>query len=806
MTDHPLTRSTSAPPPEPSPRRAGSERSIEYADFGDEKEGVDFRRYVAALFRYKWMILLSALLGAGGAYLSWGNVDAEYVAQGSLWVSVDNSDGAGPIITDGLLPAPSWVDLLRSFSIVDPVVMDEKLYVRPGRAADLPLFDDFEIAEEFTPGSYRLVVSEDGRRFTLYRDRTVVGQGAPGDPVGAAAGIHWIPPADALEAAREISFLLITPTQAARLLQEQIEARMDPQGRFIRIELRGLEPRRLGAVVAGLMERHVELAAELKSGHLDEQTEVLARQLQQVEVELAEAERRLESFRVETVTLPSEQSGAIEPGLEMTRGPVFDAFFQMRVEQEQLRRDRERLENVLATLPDSAFPVEAVELIPVVATSTELRAGIATLVEARRERRSLLERYTPEYSEVRALTERIETLEQSTLPSLMRQLVAQLDRDEASLADRIERSGVDLSSIPSRTIEEGRLRRQVVINENLYTQLRSRYEISNLARRSSVPDVRILDRAAVREVPVTDLRVRLALLILFGCLGIGVAGALLLDRMDSRVRTPDEISDGMGLFVLGTVPHVRSANGSKKSVRDARQVREAFRELRTNLTYAYGAAGPLVLTISSSGMGEGKTLVSANLAVAFSELGRRTLILDADTRRGDLHNRFLRARRPGLTDFLRGASRWDDVLQDTDHPHLDFIGSGTQVENSPELLSSPEMGKMFSNLRTEYDVILVDSPPFGAGADALVLSSITGHLLLVVRSGTTHREFTQSKLEPLNRLPVRLLGAVLNDFRPQRIGAYQGRYYGTYLPGYEAGREEPGEEPEAAPPLVGPAT
>ncbi len=99
------------------------------------------------------------------------------------------------------------------------------------------------------------------------------------------------------------------------------------------------------------------------------------------------------------------------------------------------------------------------------------------------------------------------------------------------------------------------------------------------------------------------------------------------------------------------------------------------------------------------------------------------------------------------------------------------------------------MGRMMQALRKDYDVIIVDSPPLGAGADPLVLATITGHLLLVVRSGSTHREFTQAKIEPLGRLPVRLLGAILNDYEPSRIGdGYQ--YYGSYLPGYEAGQEE----------------
>jgi tyrosine-protein kinase Etk/Wzc len=186
-------------------------------------------------------------------------------------------------------------------------------------------------------------------------------------------------------------------------------------------------------------------------------------------------------------------------------------------------------------------------------------------------------------------------------------------------------------------------------------------------------------------------------------------------------------------------------------------------------------------------MDEGKTLVTTNLGVSFAELGLRTVILDADTRRGDVHHFLGGNRTPGLTDFLESSASGDDVIQSTSHAGLDFIGSGTRVSHSPELLSSRRMGDLLAALRKLYDVILVDSPPLGAGADPLVLGSITGHMLYVVRSGSTEKDFAMTKLEPLDRLPIRVMGVVLNDYVPDKLSAY--RYYGSYLPGYEAGAE-----------------
>jgi capsular exopolysaccharide synthesis family protein len=285
-----------------------------------------------------------------------------------------------------------------------------------------------------------------------------------------------------------------------------------------------------------------------------------------------------------------------------------------------------------------------------------------------------------------------------------------------------------------------------------------------------------------------DRRAIVAATLFFVLLGAGMGGAVFADRMDPRVRTPDQVSTVLGLTILGVVPRIKRG-GDKDGSMD--QAREAFRSLRTNIEFAYGSAGPMVLAISSPGQSEGKTLVTSNLGMCFAELGRRTLIIDGDTRRGDLHRALMGERKPGLTDYLRGKANAENVLQSGGNQNLHFIGSGTQVANSPELLSSSRMGELLGEMRKRYDVILIDSPPLGVGADALVLGSLAANLLLLFRSGSTHKDFAQARLEPLARLPLRLLGAVLNDFQPDRLASqYYSSYYGNYLPGYEAGSEE----------------
>ena len=137
-------------------------------------------------------------------------------------------------------------------------------------------------------------------------------------------------------------------------------------------------------------------------------------------------------------------------------------------------------------------------------------------------------------------------------------------------------------------------------------------------------------------------------------------------------------------------------------------------------------------------------------------------------------------RLPGLTDLLEGAVALPRVIQSTEHPSLKFVSGGTRMSNAPEMLEGAATVRALAELRTRFSVIIVDSPPLSAGIDPLVLANATGSMILVLRTGVTDRELAASKLDLLSRMPVRILGAVLNDVRPG--GVY--RYYQYRAEGY----------------------
>jgi len=754
---------------------------------------VDWRRYWSAIVRYRWWVLLGTGLGLTGGFAAGRLLKPQYRAQATVWIDAANNRpdaSRGPIRQGQLLEPYAWVDLLQSYAVLDDVVRQLRLYLTPRARADSLALSSFDLAERFRPGSYRLAVDQSGKSFTLTASGSIVLQrGIPGEMVGSAIGFRWTPPAAALPPGAIVSFTLVTPRDAAQRLSEDLGVKLDANGNFMRLELAGTDPNIIAAVVNAVAQRLVAVAAELKRAKLTELTRILNDQLATAARSLRDAEGALEKFRVNTITLPAEQSTPVAPGLEATRDPVFKNFFEMRIEREQLRRDREAVRRVLAQVADSGLAVAGLEIIGTVQRSTELTEALKELTTKQAELRALRYRYTDQHPPVKRLEADMETLERRTIPGLAGALLEEVGTREQVLDSLVRSAGRELQQIPQRAVEEARLRREVAIAENLYTTLQQRYEEARLAEASTIPDVRVLDAADVPHQPMKNTAPRLILLGLFGGLGLSLVGAVMLDRFDRHFRYPHQVTREMGLAILGAVPRIKRGHRGV-APDDAHQVIEALRTVRLNLTHAYGSAGPLLVTITSPGPGEGKSFVSGNLARAFADAGQRTLLIDGDSRRGVLHRLLRAVRKPGLTDYLAGVVPLEAVVQRTDHPALWFIGSGSRKQDAPELLGAPAMAQLLASARATYQVILIDSSPLGAGVDPFLLGTLTGSLLLVLRSGATDRDLAHAKLDVLARLPIRVLGAVLNDVEPR--GAY--RYY-SYLSGYAA-EDEPSAPPQ----------
>jgi capsular exopolysaccharide synthesis family protein len=271
---------------------------------------------------------------------------------------------------------------------------------------------------------------------------------------------------------------------------------------------------------------------------------------------------------------------------------------------------------------------------------------------------------------------------------------------------------------------------------------------------------------------------------------LGLAAALVRETLDKTVKTQDDVKAVTETPILGAI--MRDPDAVKRPLIvevDPRSPRaEAFRSLRTNLQFIDAANHPRTLVVTSSLAGEGKSTMSANLALTMAQGGSRVCLVEADLRRPKVLDYLGLEGAVGLTDALIGRVEVFDVIQPYGGTNLWVLGAGPIPPNPSELLGSTAMRSILTNLTSRFDYVVIDSPPVLPVTDAVVLSSLVDGVIVVVGSGTVQRDQLGRTLESLESVAGRVLGLVLNRVPPSSAGAYGSYSYAA--PEDEATRRE----------------
>ncbi len=481
-----------------------------------------------------------------------------------------------------------------------------------------------------------------------------------------------------------------------------------------------------------------------------------------------------------------DQQLIVAGGITETTPQAFTYYQQQQVALKAAQKDKRDLEAALKMLQTGTSNLDVFTQITAVTGSPELMSHLGDLMKA--EAAYDVEKAkgrTDEYVDLTGATNmpqmkrNITNLQTVIVPAFAKIVLQNLDTLISRTNADVSTAGMDLQQIPQRTIDESALTREETQQAKIVSMLTDQWYAAKGKMASATTDVSISDIAVAPLRPNTN---KTSVIIGLGAvigLGLGLGLALLLDITDKRVRYAEQITTGLGLTILGVIPEIRRAKGQQPTVEEAAQVIEAFRTVRLNLSHTIGQ-GAVVLTVSSPSPGDGKSLVASNLALSFAESGYRTLLIDGDSRRGELHRTFGTDRRPGLLDYLVGELPIESLLRNTTHEQLRLITSGSRRRNAPELLGTSRMRELIAKMRDQFDVVLIDSPPMGAGIDPFVLATLTGNLMLVLRAGATEKDLAETKLQVVDQLPIRLVGAVLNDVRTT-MNDY--KYY-SYTYGY----------------------
>jgi polysaccharide chain length determinant protein (PEP-CTERM system associated) len=366
----------------------------------------------------------------------------------------------------------------------------------------------------------------------------------------------------------------------------------------------------------------------------------------------------------------------------------------------------------------------------------------------------------------------------------------------------VNRYSAKMNQLPDKSLRLARLERSTKVGENIFLMLKEKYEEARIKEAGQIGNVRIIDKAVPPESP---LKPKKKLNILLGALlGLLLGGgmALLLESLDSSLKSIEDV-ETLGVPVLGHIPKIKETEKKRERTKhagveldkEAREVAstllthfapkspvsEAYRTLRTNIQFSNLDHPPQTILVTSPGPGEGKSTTVANLAIAFSQMGTKTLLMDADFRRPIVHSLFGMEKEPGITNFLAGRISLEGIIKETSLENLDLVTCGVIPPNPSELLASQKMKEFVLQLKNKYQMILFDSPPVIAVTDAMVLSLILDGVVLVISSGQTSQPGLERAKTLLENVNAKVMGGVLNKMEAKSsYGSYHYYYYYHY--------------------------
>lgn len=371
-------------------------------------------------------------------------------------------------------------------------------------------------------------------------------------------------------------------------------------------------------------------------------------------------------------------------------------------------------------------------------------------------------------------------------------LILQIDAQIAEINKKIGDLNNRLTQLPETQRLYLQLYRDVKVNTELYTSLLNSYQQLKIANAGEIGNVRIIDTAVEPVKPIKPQKLIVLILSILAGGFIGVLIALLRNMMRSGVKDSAQIENELDLPVYATVPRSpiqetrMSILKKKKSipilaVKNSDDIAiESLRSIRTAIHFALTSAKNNIIMIAGPSPEVGKSFISTNLATIFAQGNKRVLLIDADMRRGYMHKYFDVDVKPGLSELLSGQADLTQVLHKTQVANLDVITRGKSPTNPSEMLSCTQFKELLEQLQTQYDHIIIDTPPVLAVTDGIIISQYTGVNLIVARYIKSHMKELELTVNRFEQAGVKVNGFILNDIQRSSGGGYGYNYAYAY--------------------------
>jgi succinoglycan biosynthesis transport protein ExoP len=356
----------------------------------------------------------------------------------------------------------------------------------------------------------------------------------------------------------------------------------------------------------------------------------------------------------------------------------------------------------------------------------------------------------------------------------LNRLQSQIDQTQTEIEGLQEQLGKLTSA---RDIQD--TQNQVTSLQTALTELRSSYNglLSN-TQQGAINTLAVIEPASLPRQPIGPNKP--LTILLAGAIGfvLAASAAYLIEFMDDTLKTTKDITDIIDAPILGRIGDMPEDQPSWRYVTDAPRspISDSFRSLRTNIDFMNVAKPHKIILVSSANIGEGKSTIASNLASIYAQSDRKVILVDCDLRRPTLHSWLDKTNPKGLSDIFRERITLWEAITPTNDKNISLITSGPLPPNPTELLASPKMTEILSDLRDIADLIIIDGPPFIL-PDASVLADKMDAVLLVIRPRQSRRTLVKGMYEQLKRIDTDVLGIVVN-------GA--SKTFGEYEPYYEA--------------------
>jgi capsular exopolysaccharide synthesis family protein len=760
----------------------------------------DIKKYLLLIKRKKWVIIsiFTVMFVVSSSLLFNFGPKTKYKTTALLEFS-DTRDLAG-MDSQGRPEYEGELGILMSRSFLGTVV--DKL----GLAFSLKDFsrnnivDSVQVSADYQLGNYTLKREEDNVKLYfsspdgLITDKLVLDKKFPKDFNVSYGGcdialnkLYW-------DSDKSVEFTLNKRDETIEDLRKELRPLFtNRQNTILYITYTGTDRHLIAQTLNTLVEEFVKRNIHNKKKHIREVVQILTEQLKQAKQTFDAAQDELKNFREKNpfVTLSANPEAIIGDRTNLESDKITLQNKKSDLELVLRRHNEAEKEEKYAILNEILSFLTTEGVSTVAALSSEF-AVLNT------ERNNLLASFNPDHPVIHENTAKLDALEGKVLLTAHNQIKS-YDSRISSLNSKIRDQQRKLTGLPAKEMEFAELQSTRNVADEVYSSLLVRYNKAKVADAVEVGSVNILDYAIVPEQELLILLyLRYAGLAILVGLVSSFGFVLVVGFFDKTVRTSDELMKIMPIKVVAKIPIIGSEKESFDASFDGTKridpklvtadysptaMGEEYRALRTQILFARSQQNIRSLFITSLNPDEGKSLNTSNIAITFAQQKIPTLLIDADLRRGVLHNSFACKKKPGLSDFLYSNADINDeniqkVIQQTHIPNLYLMTSGIPVPNPSEILGSQRAKEIFKFLSDRFGFVIVDSPPINITTDAVVISRYVDSGIFVVRAGKTNVEDVKSKVSQYDNFQEHLFGFILNCVETETYkNSYKYSYY-----------------------------